>query len=111
MHVLLIDDDDDAVSLLQMMLRRKGVRSAIARSIREARQILAEHDDVDTVVTDYELGDGDTGLMLHAECSARKIRFVVLTGRADIPAPDDVVVLQKPVELPTLLASIGYSTA
>lgn len=108
MTVLLIDDDDDALTLLQMMLRRRGVTTKTARSLAEARAVLAEAaDDINVIVTDLELGDGD-GMTLHAEVTGRVSRFVVLTGRSAVTAPAEVVVLQKPVDVGPLLAAIGH---
>lgn len=108
MTVLLIDDDDDALTLLQMMLRRKGVTTRTARSLAEAREVLAEADgNIKVIVTDLELGDGD-GMALHPEVVGRVSRFVVLTGRSSVTAPAEVVVLQKPVDVAPLLAAIGH---
>lgn len=110
MTVLLIDDDDDALSLLQMMLRRKGIMSHTAHTLGEARDVLAAHDDVDCIVTDLELADGEDGLALWPESHVRVPRFVVLTGRSDVEAPEGCVVLLKPVELNDLLVAFGHQT-
>lgn len=109
MTVLLVDDDDDALSLMQLMLRRKGVVTRTAQSLTEARAVLAEADSgIDVVVTDLELGDGD-GLTLHPEVVGRVARFVVLTGRTSVSAPAEVVVLHKPVAVAALLSAIGHT--
>jgi DNA-binding NtrC family response regulator len=57
-QVLLVDDDDDSLSLLAMVLSRRGLQVHTARSVQEARARLEQHP-CDVVVTDIELGDGD----------------------------------------------------
>ncbi len=109
MSVLLIDDDDDALSLLQMLLRRMGLVTQTARTLAEARAVLAGGL-IDVIVTDLELADGEDGLTLHRETIDRVARFIVLTGRSEVDAPADVVVLQKPVDVTSLLAAIGQQT-
>jgi DNA-binding response OmpR family regulator len=102
--VLLVDDDADALALLQLLLKRHGIDSVLAGSVEEGRARLSAGD-VDVVVADLELGDGE-GLELHAIAPGRVKGFIVLTGRDAVTAPADVRVLNKPLDLKQLLVAI-----
>jgi DNA-binding NtrC family response regulator len=99
-RVLLVDDDDDATALLGALLSRKGFDVAVARSVVEAHQQL-DQASFDVVVTDHQLGDGDARDVLARIGAARG---VVLTGHSTVPVAEGTVVLQKPVDMPRLIA-------
>lgn len=99
-RVLLVDDDDDSTSLLGTLLSRKGFDVKVARSVLEAKQQL-DGNVFDVVVTDHQLGDGDARDVLARRGAARG---VVLTGHSSVPVGPETIVLQKPVDVPRLLA-------
>ncbi|MBX3192034.1 MAG: response regulator [Labilithrix sp.] len=74
--VLVLDDDEDSVLILEAALDASGFDVRVARSWREAREML-ESTPTDALVTDLSLGDGDA-LELMASLGARRPRVAVL---------------------------------
>jgi CheY-like chemotaxis protein len=74
--VMVVDDDEDNVFVFEASLVAAGFDVTVARSVGEARAALAKTD-VDALVTDYSLGDGDA-VELVTSLGARRPRVAVL---------------------------------
>ena len=77
--VLVVDDDEDNALALGAALSSCGFAVSIARSCREAREVLAATP-VDALVTDYSLGDGDALELLSSLGATRPRVAVVVSG-------------------------------
>jgi len=80
---LLIVDDD--VDLLQMMVKRISKRNHIvlsANTVDEAISQLAEHSNIEGVVSDLNLENGESGLKIlkWMQEISRNIPFILVTG-------------------------------
>lgn len=60
-HVLIVEDDPAVLDATRMLLRVEGYRVTTATSPAEALQRAREQPDIDLLVTDYHLGNGQTG--------------------------------------------------
>jgi two-component system, response regulator RegA len=114
MTVLLVDDDEDALTLLRMLLERRGFEVVCAGSLAEARARLLDTE-LSAVVADVQLGDG-SGLLLYEAARALPpprclLRFVVLTGLRSVQVANDVCVLRKPFDVDALAAALRADSA
>lgn len=81
--VVVVDDDEDNVYVLEAALQVAGFAVTIARSCREAKEVL-EATPADALVSDFSLGDGDA-LELLASLGSRRPRVAVLvTGYGSV---------------------------
>ena len=60
-RVLLVDDDLGVRNATAMLLKVEGYRVVTAASVEEAVDQARQHPDLDLLVTDYHLSDGQTG--------------------------------------------------
>jgi two-component system catabolic regulation response regulator CreB len=102
-HVLLVDDEPHVPLLVRPLLEQLGITVQTARSLAEARRVLAQRRP-DGVLLDLHLPDG-SGLDLLRELRAapetRTLPIVVITGEGDDRVLDEVermggLVLAKP---------------
>lgn len=102
-HVLLVDDEPHVPLLVRPLLEQLGITVQTARSLAEARRVLAQRQP-DGVLLDLHLPDG-SGLDLLRELRAapetRTLPIVVITGEGDDRVLDEVermggLVLAKP---------------
>jgi CheY-like chemotaxis protein len=112
LRILLVEDHDDTSMALSYILEHEGYDVQRAHSVADALRA-AETMDVDMIVSDLGLPDG-SGLDLMRTLKARKpVRGIALTGygrREDIARTREAGFdrhLTKPVDLPTLLATIA----
>lgn len=109
--VLVVDDDEDNALVLEVALERAGFEVAVARSMHDARAVLAERA-VDVLVTDYSLGDGNGVELIGALGTSRPRVAVLVTGygspedRARSRAAGFDAHLLKPVSFDALLSTI-----
>ena len=83
--LLIVDDEPNLRRLLGMVLREEGHRVVEAASVAEARRALHDHD-LDLVITDQRLGDGDGLAVLTASRAADPaVPVVFLTAYATVP--------------------------
>jgi DNA-binding NtrC family response regulator len=81
--VVVVDDDEDNVFVLEAALQQAGFAVRVARSCREAREVL-DASPADALVSDFSLGDGDA-LELLASLGVRRPRVAVLvTGYGSV---------------------------
>ncbi|MFA5550906.1 MAG: response regulator transcription factor [Trueperaceae bacterium] len=82
-RLLVVEDDRQLVSLLREQLQLAGYDPAIAMTLAEARELLADQR-FELVILDLNLPDGD-GLDLAEEISAgSKTPMLMLTARGDV---------------------------
>lgn len=113
--VLIVEDDAPVRSALELLLslegypvRAVGTAGAAIATFREFGH------DIDIVLTDYHLGDGETGLGVLRqlrELAGRDLPAVVLSGDtssfvANLAATERVRVLRKPVDPAVLVATM-----
>ncbi|HSD75406.1 MAG TPA: PAS domain S-box protein [Steroidobacteraceae bacterium] len=60
-HALIVEDDPAVLEATRMLLKVEGFRVSVARSLAEALQKAREQADIDVVITDYHLGNNETG--------------------------------------------------
>jgi response regulator RpfG family c-di-GMP phosphodiesterase len=85
-EALIIDPDPEETTVLELRLIEQGFEVKIARTVAQARKILAEAE-INAVVSEIDLDTPDAGLALREaltkEGIARDTTWVVLTGKTD----------------------------
>ena len=98
--VLVVDDEVDIRTLTKLSLKgfnfdQRGLQFFEAGSAYQARQLLAEHDDIAVALIDVVMETDDAGLKLveyiRDELKNRMIRLVIRTGQPGI-APERYVI-------------------
>jgi len=99
-HVLVVEDDPDLGEVLRTLLQSAGLVVTVARSVREARDVLAASDEPALVVLDLALPDGpgrEIVAALRQDGRLSRVPLVVYTGarldadqRADLRLGDTV---------------------
>ncbi|MBK6515685.1 MAG: response regulator [Polyangiaceae bacterium] len=106
-RILIVDDDDLFRRALERRLRSK-VTLFVAASADEARGLIAA-EDLDAVVTDYDLGTAATGLDLLRELlrAQPQVRRILMTGGLPEGLRPEAglceAVLEKPFNARTLI--------
>jgi two-component system, sensor histidine kinase len=111
MHVLLVDDDTAVLNATRLLLKVEGYRVTAASSLDEAVEMARENRDIDLLITDLHLGDGNLGTDVRRsveEDLGRRISTVLITGDTSATATrvvqdDRLVVARKPIEADELL--------
>jgi two-component system response regulator HydG len=99
--VLVVDDDVDSLELVQIVLQARGYRVSTARGVAEAMRTR----DIDLVLTDLQLGDGN-GADLVGRFGAAPV--IAMTGRSESDHPDTAfdAWLTKPVSVERLTKTL-----
>ena len=116
-HVLLVEDDEAVRAATRLLLKVAGYRVTAATTVAEAAQGAREHADIELLVTDYHLGNLETGLQAIAAVRAERgpeLRTVLVTGDTssavkELANATYVHVISKPInadEFLVLLASM-----
>jgi two-component system, sensor histidine kinase len=113
-HVLIVDDDAAVLSATRMLLKVEGFRVSVAASLPEAMRLAAGHHDIELLITDFHLGDGETGAAVIEEVRqtiGRKLGAIMVSGDTSAAVRDAVAdgrvrVASKPVNADELLALI-----
>ena len=113
-RILLVEDDAAVRSATRLLLRSEGYQVADAGSLAEALEHARHDGQVDLLVTDYHLGDGETGIQVIS--SVRKalhpsLSAILITGDTSSAiqalAPDPLMrIASKPVNAEELLSLI-----
>lgn len=111
-RLLIVDDDHDAADSLALLMQRRGFDVSVAYGFDEALQ-LAGRTDLDLVVSDVSLGDGE-GTELAGRLRVLGARRVVaLSGHVEEDVEDAAAhfdgFVRKPVDLEALLAALAGS--
>ena len=82
MKVLLIDDDADLLEMTVKRFKRKGYEAEFAQNLSSARNILKNSTDINSIVCDLFLLDGENGVDFFENevKSTFKGKFVLATG-------------------------------
>ena len=113
-NIILVVDDDDLVLLNTVaMLEDMGHKTYQAKSAGDALVAIAEHREIDLIVTDHAM-PGMTGMqLLHAIAEIRPdLRAVLATGFAELPrgTPSTVCRLAKPFRQSELAAVLSEAS-
>jgi two-component system, sensor histidine kinase len=116
-QVLLVEDDPAVRNATRMLLKVEGFRVLTAGSLEEARSQASEHPDLDLLITDYHLANGETGTQVIAALRAdlrKQLKAVLITGDTssavkELERDERLRLARKPVqaeEFLTLLKSL-----
>lgn len=108
MKILLIEDDREQLVLMQEFLRGSGFDVDGVTSIIAAIEHLRAHAP-DLIVSDFLLGDGSAAEMLD-QIDWPHDRIVIVSAQRETGLPDDVTVLQKPVDCDDFVREIVQRT-
>jgi two-component system, sensor histidine kinase len=61
LHVLIVEDDPAVLDATRLLFKVEGFRVSLASSLAQALQKAREHADIDVLITDFHLGNGETG--------------------------------------------------
>ena len=114
--VLLVEDDPAVRDATRMLLKAEGYRVTAVESLAAALHKVGE-EAIDLLLTDYHLGDGETGIQAIAllrETLGFPLKAVLMTGDTstairELPRDSHLRVASKPIkaeELLTLLRSL-----
>jgi len=120
-RILLVDDDDDTLKVLAEVLREQGAVVEVARSVREAIDVL-DRFEADVIVSDLAMPEDDGYSLIQAirarEIGERKLaQAIALTAlvriedRARALSAGFNMFLPKPVQPNELISAIGNLTA
>jgi CheY-like chemotaxis protein len=120
LRILVVDDHADSAAFLARLLRQDGHHVAVAHGRVEAVVAAARVGDIDLLISDISLPDGDGRELLrllsdHKHGGPR--HAVALTGHGDAALVEECrragysQVLLKPVAYPQLLAAIAAARA
>jgi response regulator RpfG family c-di-GMP phosphodiesterase len=114
-EALIVDPDPEETTVLELRLIEQGFEVKIARTVAQAKKVLAESE-IDVVISEIDLEGPDAGLVLMSEVRkegrGRDTTWVVLTGKTDRQAAqrafdlgvDDFVL--KPVSTDIFVAKL-----
>ena len=114
LHVLLVEDDLGVRDATRMLLKVEGYRVTAVSSLTEAQKVAREDQSIDLVLTDYHLGNAETGIQVISELRlalGRPIKAVLMTGDTssavrELPVDARVRIASKPIKAEELLALI-----
>lgn len=114
--ILVVEDAPDIRELFATTLRDAGYRVIESEAVGDALAILRGGAPVDTVVADYNLGDGTGVELIHQARNERgsaltKLRAILCTAYFYVEVPPDVTMLRKPVDPGALLEAVEASLA
>jgi DNA-binding NtrC family response regulator len=110
-RVLVVEDDAAVRGATRMLLKAEGYRVMAVASLAQALQHLREGNGVDLLVTDYHLGDDETGTQVIAtlrEALGVSLRAVLMTGDTSsavnaLPRDPFLRIASKPIDAEQLL--------
>ena len=108
MHVLIVEDDASVAELCRRILEGEGYSCALARTVKAARESIADRS-VDLLLADVVLPGGGSGRDLAGEMHIAEIPVLYMSG--DYQALRELThaglaYLQKPFRLAELLSSV-----
>src|SRR5688572_27802540 len=108
-RALIVDDEADIRELLEITLGRMNIRTAVAASLVEAKQLLRDENSFDLCLTDMRLPDGDgIELVHHIQASHPMLPVAVITAYGNMQAAISSLkagafdFVSKPVDLAVL---------
>ena len=112
LRILLVDDHEEVRKTTAAILEDLGHRVMEAVNGKEALGMLTENCECDLIVSDYAMPQmSGTELIGAARAHCPGIPALIITGYADqemiAERPEDVIMITKPFDLPTLSAGIA----
>jgi CheY-like chemotaxis protein len=111
-RILVVEDDPDAQDVMALILRNAGYEVFVAATERSGLACIAEHPDIDVIITDACFGNGGSGL-----CMAEEIRQCGSTAPVIVISGDpaascatlgpDAIFLLKPYGRKALLRTVA----
>jgi CheY-like chemotaxis protein len=110
-----VDDDAAVLKSTCRLLKVAGFRVSTALSLSEAVRLAREHDDIELLITDFHLGNGELGTdvieVIRGNVGPR-LRTVLLSGDTSSALKktirDDAIrLVSKPVRAEELLGLLG----
>ena len=113
-RVLLVEDEPAVLNATRMLLASEGYEVRVAAAVPEALEVARQDPDIDLLVTDYHLGEGQTGTQAIASLRLalhRPLKAVLMTGDTssavrDLPRDALLRTVSKPVNADELLSII-----
>ena len=110
-RVLLVEDDLAVRDATRLLLKVEGYQVVAVTSLAEALQRAREAEGLDLLVTDYHLGEGETGIQVIAavrDALKAPVKSVLITGDTssaikDLPRDPFFRVASKPIKAEELL--------
>ena len=104
--ILLVEDDSGVRNATRMLLRTAGYRVTAVPGLSEALERARESTDIDLLVTDFHLADGETGVQVLArlrEALNVPLKAILITGDTssaikDVMRDPALRVMSKPVQ-------------
>lgn len=117
--ILLVEDDARVRNATRMLLKVEGYRVTAAASLAEAVEAAEKTPDIRLLVTDYHLGNDDTGVQVIAEVRKRlgaHLPAILITGDTssamrDLEIDDHLRTASKPINPDELLSLIRELSA
>jgi PAS domain S-box-containing protein len=114
-HVLLIEDDPGVQKATRLLLEVEGYRVTVGRTPADARAAAADHPDIQLLICDYHLADGESGreaIEIVREALPR-IEVILMTGDTSsglrqVSPADRICVASKPMEADALLGMMKH---
>ena len=115
-HVLIVDDDASVLKATRRLLKLDGFPVSTAASVAEATQLAGDHTDIELLITDFHLTNGEVGTDVIAAVrgiTGTPVRAVVISGDTSLAlrkvANQDphVRIASKPVHAAELLSLIA----
>lgn len=114
-RVLLVEDDRAVCDATRMLLRTDGFEVAVAGSLSEALVQAAHQPSIQLLITNYQLGNNETGLQVITAVRqrvARELKAIVMTSdtstaRHALKRDDCLRVANKPVDADTFLLLVS----
>jgi two-component system, sensor histidine kinase len=82
-QVLLVEDDPAVRDATRLLLKVEGYRVLTASNLAEARSLAKTHPEVDLLVTDFHLSEGETGTQVITAVRSdlnKRLKAVLITG-------------------------------
>jgi CheY-like chemotaxis protein len=113
-HVLLVEDDPGVRNATRIFLKGEGYRVTATASLDEAVQRASESRDIDVIVSDFHLGDGQTGTEVIASIRnllGQTTKAVLVTGDTssavgELRRDAQLRITSKPINADEMLALI-----
>lgn len=110
-HVLILDDDRAVREATRLRLKVEGYRVLMAGTLAEAVQAAEQHPDIALLVTDYHLGNDETGIQAITtmrELVGPGLKAVLITGDTssamrDLERDAHLRLVSKPINADELL--------
>lgn len=111
--ILVAEDDEDLCQAMAGLFKRNGYTVHAAGSGNQAIEILKSIHDIDLVLSDYFMPDGDgRSLLEYVKTLAIRPIFILITGQADLSAKEMLQLgadqmLFKPIPIRDLLTIVA----